>query len=173
MVMKCWLSACFIVKQENSACKFLGVCIESYLGGLYDESVYNVCSVGRRFRTNTIDSEMEDSVFRRCCGNEFVGMAEELLRGTSLVADVSVFGGAFIRPSISLFLAWSILALMLCFRQRYSTRKKKLLTEVLLSLVSYCGYIFLHWRSAKSYSLAISDDENNFIHPARSLSDRA
>ena len=34
--------------------------------------------VGRKFRTNTIDSEMEDSVFRCCWGNEFVGMAEEL-----------------------------------------------------------------------------------------------
>ena len=65
------------------------------------------------------------------------------LRGTSLVANLSVFGAAFISLSISLFVIWSILALSLYLSSAVFNPGKKTSYRSLFSLVSFCGIIFL------------------------------
>jgi len=65
------------------------------------------------------------------------------LRGASLVADLSVFGGAFFSLSISLFVIWSMLAMLLYLSSTLFNPDEKNSYRSMFSLVSFCGIIFL------------------------------
>jgi hypothetical protein len=76
-------------------------------------------------------------------GTSVLTWLKSCLRGTSLVADVSVFGGAFISLSISLFVVWSMLALLLYLSSTLFNPGGGNSYRSMFSLVSFCGIIFL------------------------------
>ncbi len=76
-------------------------------------------------------------------GTSLLTWLKSCLRGSSLVADVSVFGGAFISLSISLFVVWSMLALLLYLSSTLFNPMGKNSYRSMFSLVSFCGIIFL------------------------------
>ena len=81
--------------------------------------------------------------FAVVAGLSLLTWLKSCLRGTSLVADLSVFGGAFISLSISLFVLWSMLALSLYLSSTLFNPDGKNSYRSMFSLVSFCGIIFL------------------------------
>ena len=76
-------------------------------------------------------------------GTSILTWLKSCWRGTSFVGDFGVLASAFISMSISLFVVWSILALMLYLSSMLFRPQSKSTYRSMFSLVSFCGIIFL------------------------------
>ncbi|HTY10214.1 MAG TPA: YIP1 family protein [Bacteroidota bacterium] len=76
-------------------------------------------------------------------GIAFLTWLKSCWRGTSVAADLIVFGGAFVTVFISLIILWSVMAALLFFSTPLFNPVKKVSYGNMFSLVSLCGIIFL------------------------------
>jgi hypothetical protein len=91
----------------------------------------------------TLKPTWKSSLFIVVSGIAFLAWLKSCWRGTSVAADLIVFGGAFITTFIILAIMWSAMAAILFFSVEMCHPTKKVSFGNMFSLVSLCGIIFL------------------------------
>jgi Yip1 domain len=76
-------------------------------------------------------------------GTSLLAWLKSCLRSWSAAADIGMLVASVVSMSISLFVIWSLLALMLYLFLVFSNSLKRITYGKIFSLVSFCGMIFL------------------------------